>query len=134
MHDGGGGSTDSQLKLCGNIFITFIGAGILGLPYAFKEAGIIEGAVVLACVSLLRYYIYLVTMPPFPIHSAFILHTKSSVLPGPLTIPFSLSISLSLSLSLSPSLSLFLSLFPLSLLSLRAKSPLPQHKGDVSGY
>jgi len=35
MHDGDGES--SPIKLYGNIFITFIGAGILGLPYAFKE-------------------------------------------------------------------------------------------------
>lgn len=41
------------LKLFGNIFITFIGAGILGLPYAFKEAGILEGAVVMAFVAFL---------------------------------------------------------------------------------
>ena len=34
MHDEG---TDSKIKVFANIFISFIGAGILGLPYAFKE-------------------------------------------------------------------------------------------------
>ena len=34
MHDEG---TDSSVKIFANIFISFIGAGILGLPYAFKE-------------------------------------------------------------------------------------------------
>lgn len=34
MHDEG---TDSKVKIFANIFISFIGAGILGLPYAFKE-------------------------------------------------------------------------------------------------
>ena len=34
MHDEG---TDSRIKVFANIFISFIGAGILGLPYAFKE-------------------------------------------------------------------------------------------------
>ena len=34
MHDEG---TNSHLKIFANIFISFIGAGILGLPYAFKE-------------------------------------------------------------------------------------------------
>lgn len=34
MHDEG---TDSKVKVFANIFISFIGAGILGLPYAFKE-------------------------------------------------------------------------------------------------
>ena len=36
MHDEG---TDSHIKIFANIFISFIGAGILGLPYAFKEVG-----------------------------------------------------------------------------------------------
>lgn len=34
MHDEG---TDSKVKVFANIFISFIGAGILGLPYAFRE-------------------------------------------------------------------------------------------------
>ena len=38
MHDDEG--TDSKIKIFGNIFISFIGAGILGLPYAFKEVRI----------------------------------------------------------------------------------------------
>ena len=32
-----GEGTNSRVKVFGNIFISFIGAGILGLPYAFKE-------------------------------------------------------------------------------------------------
>ena len=31
MHKG------NSVKVFGNIFISFIGAGVLGLPYAFKE-------------------------------------------------------------------------------------------------
>jgi len=34
-----------------NIFISFIGAGVLGLPYAFKEAGLMEGLLVLTFVA-----------------------------------------------------------------------------------
>ena len=37
MHEDG---TDSRIKIFANIFISFIGAGILGLPYAFKEVRI----------------------------------------------------------------------------------------------
>lgn len=48
MHDEG---TDSKVKVFANIFISFIGAGILGLPYAFKEAGLIEGIVIMAVVG-----------------------------------------------------------------------------------
>ncbi|CAB4018470.1 Hypothetical predicted protein, partial [Paramuricea clavata] len=44
MQDG----TKSIPKIFANIFIAFIGAGVLGVPYAFKEAGVIEGTVILA--------------------------------------------------------------------------------------
>ncbi|XP_065347558.1 uncharacterized protein LOC135944493 isoform X1 [Cloeon dipterum] len=43
----------SPVKILANIFISFIGAGILGLPYAFKEAGIIEGIVVMVSVAVI---------------------------------------------------------------------------------
>jgi len=31
--------TKSSVKIMANIFISFIGSGVLGLPYAFKEVG-----------------------------------------------------------------------------------------------
>ena len=34
-----------KVRVVANIFISFIGAGVLGLPYAFKEAGLMEGMV-----------------------------------------------------------------------------------------
>lgn len=43
---GGGGVDDvSVTRVVANIFISFIGAGVLGLPYAFKEAGLMEGEI-----------------------------------------------------------------------------------------
>ena len=53
MHDSGGGGTTSVTKVFGNIFISFIGAGVLGLPFAFKEAGILEGIVIMSTVGYL---------------------------------------------------------------------------------
>lgn len=38
MHEEGG--TGSPLKIFGNVFISFVGAGVLGLPSAFKEVRI----------------------------------------------------------------------------------------------
>lgn len=35
MKDGDG--TKSTVKIVANIFISFLGSGVLGLPYAFKE-------------------------------------------------------------------------------------------------
>ncbi|XP_035681213.1 amino acid transporter AVT3B-like isoform X3 [Branchiostoma floridae] len=57
MSVGGGGGdgegTRHPLKIFANIFISFIGAGVLGVPYAFKEAGIIEGMVIMSAVGVL---------------------------------------------------------------------------------
>jgi len=47
----GGGSTRNPIKIVANIFISFIGAGVLGLPYAFKRAGLMEGIIVMCFVS-----------------------------------------------------------------------------------
>lgn len=41
------------VKIFANIFISFIGAGVLGLPFAFKEAGILEGIFVMTTVGIL---------------------------------------------------------------------------------
>lgn len=32
-----GAGTKSPVKIVANIFISFLGSGVLGLPYAFKE-------------------------------------------------------------------------------------------------
>jgi len=48
---GGGGGTRDPVKIVANIFISFIGAGVLGLPYAFKRAGLMEGVIVMVFVS-----------------------------------------------------------------------------------
>lgn len=35
-----GPGSKSPIKIFANIFISFIGAGVLGLPFAFKEVGV----------------------------------------------------------------------------------------------
>lgn len=52
---GGGGISGSKspAKIMANIFISFIGAGVLGLPFAFKEAGIIEGCCIMTIVGVI---------------------------------------------------------------------------------
>lgn len=47
-----GGGTANPVKIVANIFISFIGAGVLGLPYAFKEAGYLQASVVMFLVAL----------------------------------------------------------------------------------
>lgn len=43
--------SDSSTKIVANLFISFVGAGILGLSYAFKEAGILEGVLIMGFVG-----------------------------------------------------------------------------------
>lgn len=43
----------SPVKMVANIFVSFIGAGMLGLPFAYKESGIMEGAIIMALVGYL---------------------------------------------------------------------------------
>jgi len=45
------GGTSDPIKIFANIFISFIGAGILGMPYAFKRAGLLEGILVMTFVA-----------------------------------------------------------------------------------
>ncbi|BFZ24128.1 hypothetical protein BsWGS_27167 [Bradybaena similaris] len=45
--------TSNLFKIYANIFIAFIGAGVLGLPYAFKEAGILEGICIMTLVGVI---------------------------------------------------------------------------------
>ena len=40
------------VSVVANIFISFIGAGVLGLPFAFKQAGLAEGGIVLILVAI----------------------------------------------------------------------------------
>ncbi|XP_065190377.1 uncharacterized protein LOC135821242 [Sycon ciliatum] len=52
MHDADG-TTSSVAKIFANVFISFVGAGVLGLPYAFKEAGIVEGSLVMVMIAII---------------------------------------------------------------------------------
>ncbi|CAB4067008.1 SLC36A [Lepeophtheirus salmonis] len=51
--DPGGEGGDPRIRIVSNIFISFLGAGVLGLPYAFKESGLLEGAIVMTFVSII---------------------------------------------------------------------------------
>jgi proton-coupled amino acid transporter len=46
----------SSIKTFFNIVITVVGAGVLGLPYAFKQSGWLQGLLILAATSGAMYY------------------------------------------------------------------------------
>ncbi len=59
----GSGSTGSSRvvlsspgKTFCNLMISIVGAGVLGLPYAFKASGWLEGALIMCALSLIMYY------------------------------------------------------------------------------
>jgi proton-coupled amino acid transporter len=60
---GGGGGTGSSIvglsspgKTFCNLVISIVGAGVLGLPYAFKASGWLEASLILCALSLAMYY------------------------------------------------------------------------------
>ena len=60
--DGGGGhalpakGTATNRQVAVNIFISFVGAGLLGMPYAFSRAGWLLGSIALTVVSTCNVY------------------------------------------------------------------------------
>ncbi|XP_022257006.1 uncharacterized protein LOC106472768 isoform X1 [Limulus polyphemus] len=52
IETGGRSGTKNPIKIIANIFISFIGAGVLGLPFAFKESGVLEGVIIMLAVSV----------------------------------------------------------------------------------
>ncbi|CAK9315434.1 unnamed protein product [Citrullus colocynthis] len=53
---GSAGPLSSQPKTFANVFIAIVGAGVLGLPYAFKRTGWIMSLLMLFSVAFLTYY------------------------------------------------------------------------------
>jgi len=46
----------SKLQTLGNIIVTVVGTGVLGLPFAFRIAGWVAGSLGVAVVGLSTYY------------------------------------------------------------------------------
>lgn len=63
---GGGGATWAQTL--GNIVVSIVGTGVLGLPFAFRVAGWVAGSLGVAAAGLANYYcmLLLVSIPPPP--------------------------------------------------------------------
>jgi amino acid permease len=54
VNDGAGKA--STLKTYGNIFISIVGAGVLGLPYTYKTSGYAVAVTCVICSAFLSYY------------------------------------------------------------------------------
>lgn len=70
-HGGHGGA--SVLRTAGNIFISIVGAGVLGLPYTFRVAGWAVAASCVVGAALLTYYCMLLLVSFFNCETNFFL-------------------------------------------------------------
>lgn len=57
-----GDNKSSTIKTVITIFISFVGAGILGLPYAFLRSGYVMGTVCIAAVSIISLHCMLLLL------------------------------------------------------------------------
>ncbi len=55
-HSEFGVGSSSQLQVAVNIFISFVGSGMLGMPFAFKQSGYLLGVISLFVMSTLNVY------------------------------------------------------------------------------
>ena len=44
------------LKAAANMFISILGAGVLGLPYAFRRSGLTQGTIVMIIIAVLNIH------------------------------------------------------------------------------
>ena len=73
-----------NIKAFGNIFIAFVGAGVLGLPHAFQRAGLVQGPLFMVVVAALAMHCMLLLvqckrcalLPPAGTDTALELHTS----------------------------------------------------------
>lgn len=45
-----------SLKAAANMFISILGAGVLGLPFAFRQSGLSQGVIVMIIIALLNIH------------------------------------------------------------------------------
>ena len=68
------------MRIVANIFISFIGAGVLGLPYAFKQGGLLEGTIVMSGVCYLAIKALLLLIDcRYAVANKVSRHTKQSL-------------------------------------------------------
>jgi proton-coupled amino acid transporter len=61
----------SKLQTLGNIIVTVVGTGVLGLPFAFRIAGWVAGSIGVAIVGISTYYCMLLLVGHLHFFSVF---------------------------------------------------------------
>jgi proton-coupled amino acid transporter len=61
----------SKLQTLGNIIVTVVGTGVLGLPFAFRIAGWVAGSIGVAIVGISTYYCMLLLVGHLHFFSLF---------------------------------------------------------------
>lgn len=63
--------TASRLQTLGNIIVSVVGTGVLGLPFAFRIAGWLAGSLGVAIVGVASYYCMLLLVSEHPFSLLF---------------------------------------------------------------
>lgn len=45
-----------SVRAASNLFISVVGAGVLGLPYAFRRSGLVQGTIVMVIIAALNLH------------------------------------------------------------------------------
>ena len=57
-----------SVRAASNLFISVVGAGVLGLPYAFRRSGLILGTVVMIIIAALNLHCMLLLVSDVCLH------------------------------------------------------------------
>jgi proton-coupled amino acid transporter len=88
---GGGGATWAQTL--GNVVVSIVGTGVLGLPYAFRTAGWLAGSLGVAAAGCATLYCMLLLVSTLPYTALLHLSCLNCLICLPCVILFTLSMS-----------------------------------------
>ena len=67
-----------SVRAASNLFISVVGAGVLGLPYAFRRSGLVQGTIVMVIIAALNLHCMLLLVSLITICHMLVFSTAKS--------------------------------------------------------